>query len=173
MEQASSFTAVSGWAQVAIGATALAAAWLASRQGTPGAWLAVWLGEAVLAAAVGGGAMAWKARATRTPLVTGPGRKFALSFSPPMFFGVLLTVALFRAGLMSALPGTWLSLYGTAVMAGGAFSVRPVIAMGAACLAAGSAALFCPAEWGDGFMALGFGGLHIVFGVIIARRHGG
>src|SRR4051812_12760659 len=90
MEQASSFTAVSGWGQVAIRASALAAAWVASAQSTPRAWLFVWLGEAVLAAAVSGGAMALKARRQRTPVVTGPMRKFVLAFSPPMFFGVLL-----------------------------------------------------------------------------------
>jgi heme/copper-type cytochrome/quinol oxidase subunit 3 len=37
----------------------------------------------------------------------------------------------------------------------------------------GAAAFASPPAWGNAFMAVGFGGLHIVFGVIIARRYGG
>ena len=45
--------------------------------------------------------------------------------------------------------------------------------MGGCFMATGVAALAAPAAWGDWFMAIGFGGLHILFGIIIARRHGG
>jgi hypothetical protein len=173
MARATPFTAVSGWGEVAIGVSALAAAALASRQPTAERWLAVWLVEAAFSLAIAGAAMAWKARAAGIPLLLGPGRKFATSFTPPMFVGALLTVVLYRAGLVGALPGTWLAMYGTAVMTGGAFSVRGVVAMGFCFVAAGSVALFCPAAWGDAFMAAGFGGLHVVFGAIIARRYGG
>lgn len=173
MESASSFTAVSGWGEVVIGVTALAAAWLAALQPSAEAWLAVWLAEAGLSVAIASGAMALKARRAATPLLSGPGRKFALSFAPPMVVGAMLTAVLFRAGLVELLPGTWLALYGTAVMAGGAYSVRSVIVMGACFLALGAAALFAPAAWGGAFMAAGFGGLHLAFGAVIARRHGG
>ena len=61
MERAGSFTAVPGWGQVAVGATALAAAFLAARQPTPELWLATWLGEAIVALAIGGSAMVRKA----------------------------------------------------------------------------------------------------------------
>jgi len=30
-----------------------------------------------------------------------------------------------------------------------------------------------PAAWGHWFMAAGFGGLHIGFGLVIARKYGG
>jgi hypothetical protein len=173
MERATPFTAVSGWGEVAIGLSALAAAAIASRQPSAERWLAVWLAEAALSLAIAGGAMAWKSRAAGIPLLAGPGRKFALSFTPPIVVGALLTAALFRTGAAGALPGVWLAMYGTAVITGGAFSVRSVIAMGFSFVAAGAVALFCPPAWGDAFMAAGFGGLHIVFGVIIARRHGG
>jgi hypothetical protein len=173
MERAGSFTAVPGWGQVAVGATALAAAVLAARQATPELWLAVWLGEAIVALVIGGSAMVRKAYAVNDPILSGPGRRFGLSFLPPMVVGGLLTVALYRAGLWRALPGTWLLLYGAGFMTGGAFSVRIVPVMGICFMLAGATALFGPAGWGNWLMAAAFGGIHIVFGMIIARRYGG
>ncbi len=200
MERASGFTAVPGWGGVGMGATALIAARLASRQATPGRWLGVWLGEAVLAVAIALGAMAWKARRTATPLFSAAGRKFVLSFLPPVLAGAVLTVALFRAGAggataslqatgashatgsaaawpspgaASLLPGVWLLLYGVGVVTAGTYSVRVVPLMGACLIALGGAALFSPAAWGDAYLALGFGVLQVGFGLWIARRHGG
>jgi hypothetical protein len=173
MERAGSFTAVPGWGQVAVGATALGAALLAARQRTPELWLAVWLGEALLALTIGGSAMVRKAFAVNDPILSGPGRRFGLSFLPPMVVGGLLTVALYRAGLWHALPGTWLLLYGTGFVTGGAFSVRVVPVMGVCFMAVGAAALLGPPTWGNWLMAVGFGGLHILFGGVIARRYGG
>jgi hypothetical protein len=172
MENASAFTAISGWGQVAIGVTALLAGALAMNQ--PGRWwLAIWLLEALVAIAIGGATTGVKALAAHERLVAGPVRKFVLSFSPPAFVGAVLTVALVRTELLSALPGTWLLLYGTAVVTGGAFSVRPVPAMGACFMLLGTIALFAPAAWGDALLMAGFGVLHIAFGILIARRYGG
>jgi hypothetical protein len=173
MEQAGSFTAVPGWGGVAMGTTALAAAFWAARQSTPEAWLAIWLAEAALAATIGTLAMMRKARAANVPLLSGPARKFALGLAPPLMAGALLTLALYPAGLVTTLPGVWLLLYGTAVVTGGAFSVRPVPLMGLGFMLVGTAALFAPSAWGNLFMAAGFGGLQILFGLIIARRYGG
>lgn len=173
MERAGAFTAVPGWGGVAMGVTALAAAAIASLQSTPERWLATWLVEAAVAASIGGIAMARKARREGSPLGAGPGRKFAMAFLPALITGALLTMALGRAGDVAPLPAVWLLLYGTAVMAGGAFSVRIVPVLGACFWGFGAMALLTPAAWGDVWLAAGFGALHLVFGYLIARRHGG
>jgi hypothetical protein len=173
MERSGSFTAVPGRGGVAMGVTALGAAVLAERAHSAAAWLAIWSGAAVLAVAVGIYAIERKLRAARSPLLAAPAQKFATSLAPPILAGALLTVVLFRAGLSGVLPGLWLMLYGAGVITGGAFSVRIVPVMGICLMACGALALFAPAAWGDAFMALGFGGLQIAFGIVIARRYGG
>ena len=67
----------------------------------------------------------------------------------------------------------WLLLYGTAVACGGAYSVRPVPLLGLLFMALGAAAFGSPESWGTAYLAAGFGGLHIAFGLVIAKRHGG
>src|SRR4029077_18308583 len=107
MERAAEFTAVPGWGGVAMGITALVAAFAASRQTTPRAWLAVWLIEAFVAVAIAAPAAdshapwpipapaaATKAHRANSALFSGPGRKFLLSFAPPIVVGGLLTFAL-------------------------------------------------------------------------------
>jgi hypothetical protein len=174
MERAGSFTAVPGWGVAGIGATALATAAIAARQPTAVAWLVTWLTEAAIAIALAGLALWRKARASGVPLLSGPFRRFAFSFSMPLLAGAALTLAVFfRAGAVEPLPGLWLLLYGTAVVCGGVFSVRIVPVMGLCFMALGAATLVAPAVWGDALLAAGFGGLHIVFGVLIARRYGG
>src|SRR5260221_133184 len=173
MEGAVDSPAVPGWGGVAMGVPALVAAFAASRQTTPRAWLAVWLIEAFVAVAIAAPAAATKAHRANSALFSGPGRKFVLSFAPPIVVGGLLTFALYYAGFLPALPGGWLLLYGTAIVTGGAFSVRIVPVMGLCLMLLGGAALFTPAAWGDALMAAGFGVVQIGFGWWIARHHGG
>jgi hypothetical protein len=173
MERSAAFTAVSGWGQVALGFTALAAAAFAARQNSPSAWLRVWLGEGLLAVAIGLLACTWKANRRGLPLFSGPARKVALGLAPPLVAGAFLTFLLLHSGLQSALPATWLLLYGAGIMTGGAFSVSIVPVMGLCFMLLGGLTVLGPAAWGNWFLAAGFGGLHIIFGWIIARRHGG
>ena len=173
MERAGEFTAVPGWGGVTIGLTALGAALLAAKQSSGQAWALVWLAEAFVAVAIAAPAAATKARRVNTSLFSGPGRKFVLSFAPPIVVGALLTLALFHLGIFASLPGVWLLLYGTAIITGGAFSVRAVPIMGLCLMTLGAAALFAPQSWGNLFMAAGFGLVHIAFGVWIALRYGG
>jgi len=173
MEAAGSFTAVSGWGMVAIGVLAILVAVAASLSSTATGALTVWLASAFLSPLIMVWAMVQKAKRAKMPLLSGPGRKFLLSFSPPMIVGALLTFVLYRAGLIEAIPGVWLLLYGTAVVAGGAFSVKIVPVMGLCFMAAGVVALFSPVSWNHWILGAAFGGLHIAFGIPIARSHGG
>lgn len=183
MEGAASFTDVPGWGLVLIGLTAVGAAPLASAQPTAVRWLAVWLGEAVLGATLGSALMLRKMRhrAGPGPVLSVPARKFLLGFWPAILAGAVLTVSLADRGGMwqqgsrapEVLPGLWLLLYGVGVVTAGAFSVRAVPLMGVGFMALGTLALLVPQVPGDLLLALGFGGLQIVFGILIARRHGG
>jgi hypothetical protein len=173
MEGASSFTAVSGVGGIGMGLTALGAGILAGGPPSAGRWLLVWLSSAVVAFLIGTLAMRRKARRFKMGLLSRPGRKFALGLAPPLIVAALLTAALYRAGRLDLLPGVWLLLYGAAVTTGGAFSVRIVPAMGVCFMVLGAVALFAPPSWSNLLLAAGFGGLHVAFGAVIARRHGG
>jgi hypothetical protein len=173
MESATAFTAVSGWGGVAMGLTALVAAPFAARSATTRAWQLVWMVCAAAAFTIGAWAMARKARRAGLAVWRGAGRNFVLSLSPPLAAGVLLTSALGADLSRSTLAGLWLLLYGTGVVTGGAFSVRAVPVMGLCFMALGATALWAPAGWATAIMTVGFGGLHILFGALIARHHGG
>jgi hypothetical protein len=157
---------------MAMGVLAVAAGTLASRVPFAEGGLRIWAGTAVLSSVVGGYAIMRKARRRQESALSGPGRKFLLNFMPAVIAGAALTGALAGAGLLALLPGTWLLLYGTGVVTGGAFSVRVVPAMGLAFMALGILGLAVP-TWGQTLMVVGFGGLHLAFGAIIAWRYGG
>jgi hypothetical protein len=172
LERSRPFTAVSGAGLISMGITALLAAAIAASRPTDAEWLSTWLLAAAFAIAIGSAANVWKARTLKLS-PSGPGRQFAICLLPPLAVGGLLSVALLMAGVRELLPGLWLLLYGTGVMAAGAFSVRPVPVLGFTMLVLGAGTLFAPAAWGDALLAAGFGVAHIVFGFVIARKHGG
>jgi hypothetical protein len=173
MERAGSFTAVPGWGGFAMGISAIFTTVIAARQSSIENWLLAWFLGGIFAIALGAITMTYKARAAHQSLLSAPARKFGLSFAPPVMVGAVMTVVLYRANLAAAIPGMWLLMYGTGVVTGGAFSVRIVPVMGLCFMALGSVALFCPLSWSNAFLAAGFGGLHMLFGLIIARRYGG
>lgn len=173
MERAGSFTGVPGWGGVAMGLSAVAAAAVAHLQPTRERWILAWFVEGLLAFAIGLAAMWHKSRQRQESLFSRPGMKFVFSFAPPLLVGALLTYVLWSAGAAQVIPGTWLCLYGTGIITGGAFSVRIIPLMGIQFVLLGSISFFCPPVWSDVLLAAGFGGLHILFGLIIARRYGG
>lgn len=173
MERAGSFTAVSGTGIVIIGVIAVIAGLIADRQAAVNAWFAVWIAAAVAAVVIELTLTARKARALGLPIDSGPGRKFALAFTPTLVAGAIMTAAVTTAAPRDLLVGMWLLLYGAGVTAGGALSVPVVPVMGASFMAAGGIALLLPASQANWMMVAGFGLLHIVFGFFIARRYGG
>lgn len=143
------------------------------RAAHPGRWVAIWLVEALLAGTISAAATWAKARANGVPLFAGPGQKLVLAFAPALLAGAALTGALVAHGLEPLLPAVWFLLYGAGVTAAGTYSVRAVPVMGAAFVALGVVALFTPPAWNVYLLMIGFGGFHMGFGVLIARRHGG
>ena len=173
MERAGTFTAISGWGIAAVGVVAMLAAFVARTRPTVTWRVSTWVVTAAVCIALSLWATARKARRSELSMVSGPAQKLALAFSPAMLVGALLTVALLRLGVNDLLPAVWLLLYGTAVVAGGAFSVRIIPVMGVCFMMLGAVALFTPPAAGEWLMLAGFGVAHVVFGVQIARRHGG
>ena len=172
MERAGSFTAVPGWGGVVIGCTALLAGAIAEPVSERRAFF-IWLVESGIALLLAFVAVNLKSKRLALSLQSKAARRALLSFVPPLIAGAVLTAVLFRSGNIGVLPGLWLLLYGAAVVTGGAFSVRIVPVMGLCFMLTGVLSLASPAAYGNLFLVLGFGILHIAFGVAIARRHGG
>jgi len=174
MTRATAFTAVPGWGGVGMGATAIATAFVTGPPDDSRRWLFIWFGEAAIAIAIALVTMTIKARRIGTPLSSAaPAYRFALAFAPPLVAAIVLTPVFVTLGMTTRLPGCWLLMYGTAAATGGAAAVRVVPLMGICFMALGVVAFVAPAAWGHWLMAAGFGGLHIGFGLVIARNYGG
>ncbi len=173
MERAEPVTVISGWGIAAAGGVAFVATAATLHTPLSARWIATWIAAAVVAFAVSLGATMRKASRSETPFLSGATRRLALAFAPAMFVATVLSGALVRAGLEGLLAPVWLLLYGAAVTAAGMFSVRVIPVMGVCFVLLGTAALIAPPSFETWFMAAGFGGLHALFGVFIARRYGG
>lgn len=172
MERAAAFTAVPGYGGAIMGLSAVLFGSIASTQPTDALWLRVWIAEAAIGVAIGVVSIIIKIRGSAVALLSGPAKKFALAFAPPVLAAAALTFALTLDGAYDALPGLWLVLYGAAVIAGGSASIRLVPIMGVCFFTLGTVALAMP-QWGNHLLILGFGGVHVVFGILIGRRYGG
>ena len=173
MERSTEFTAVPGYGGVLMGVTAIGASVIAAFQDTGLMWTVAWIIEAFLAVSVGTMMMWQKSKYNQTPLNSEPAKKFARGFAPAIISAVILTILLGLSGLFQFLPTVWLALYGTAVVSGGAYSVKIVQVKGWVFIALGAFSVLVPAVYGNWLMGFGFGILNIVFGLIIAKRHGG
>jgi hypothetical protein len=173
MERSATFTAVPGVGGVMMGAVGLVAAGVASRQPTGDRWLLTWLAAAVVAAAIGLGTMTRKATRAGVTLGGANARRFAAAIAAPCLAGAALTYALWSTRTYSVMPAAWLLLYGAGVLTGGAFSVAPVRVIGALFMLLGLVSVVTPPVWGNVWLGVGFGFLHIGSGFYIARHHGG
>lgn len=183
MERSTPFTGISGKGMIVMGLIALAGGHVARLQPTQTWWMMSWLAVALSGCLAGLAAMFWKMRALEQPSVERAARRFALNMAPSVLAGVFLTQMFFELALTAFMPGMWLLLYGAGVVAGGALSVRVLPMMGAAMMALGAVTLFWTL-WGaqnyarpdvaaEAALAVGFGGMHIVSGIIVWRRYGG
>jgi hypothetical protein len=175
MERAGAFTTIPGWGGFWVGVTAIAAAVYAHRfiDTDPRTWMLLWLGEAVLAAILAALAMARKAQRANVPFNSPAARRFFVSYFAPIIAGAAMTYVLDGIGAWTALPAMWLLLYGASFVSSGAYSIRVVPVMGICFMLLGIAACFVPFVAGNALLGAGFGGIHIVFGLIIARSYGG
>ena len=156
-----------------MGLIAITAAVVAARQPSPDRWLGTWLGAAAVAVVIGVIAMSRKARHAGATLTGTTARRFALGLAAPLVAGAAITYDLWAVRNFSVMAPAWLLLYGAGVLTGGIFSVPVVRAIGICFMAIGIAAIATPPEWGNAWLAIGFGGLHVIFGGYIYRKHGG
>lgn len=166
---AATLVAVPGSAGMAMGAVGLFAATLANTPALRGHWLPLWLTAAVIAGAVGGSLVLRQSSLRGLGLSGTPMRKFLLCLLPPLFAGAALTAVHVVSGNLRAVPGTWLLLYGCALMAASALTTRLVATLGGLFAVLGLTALALPAEWQNLALGIGFGGLHVLFGILIGR----
>lgn len=171
MERAAGFTSIPGWGGFAIGLSAIAAGTIAHEY--QHLWLSVWLGEALVALLIGFTSMYRKAKRAGVSFTAPAARRFFSSYFAPLIAGAALTVVLARNGWFAALPAVWLLLYGASFISSGTFSIPVVPVMGICFMLLGLAACFTPLAVGNLLLLAGFGGLHVIFGWIIARRYGG
>lgn len=183
MERSSPFTGISGKGMVIMGLIALIGGYVAQQHQTRDWWLFTWLAVACGGCLVGLIATWMKMRGHERPSAIRAARRFAFNLAPAVLAGVFLTEMFYELGLKAFMPGMWLLLYGTGVVAGGALSVRVLPVMGGLLMTLGAATLFwtlwgaksfaMPDAMAETAMALGFGGLHIITGLIVHFRYGG
>jgi hypothetical protein len=168
IEAASAF-AVPGIAGIAMGAVGLVATVLTSLPGLAARWLEIWVAAAVAASVLGVLLVARQ----RFILYRGPARKFVLSLCPSLLAGAVLTIVFWQTGQTALVPGMWLLLYGCAVLSASmmtsAAMIRLIAMMGALFVVYGLVAFELPPRWHNFTLGLGFGGLHLVFGILIGR----
>ena len=173
MERATAFTSIPGRGGIVIGLTAIGTTVLAHPYAGTRRWLLIWLAEAVVATLIAGTTMFLKARRAGVSFNSTPSRRFFSSYFAPILAGAALTYVLGVGGLYAALPAVWLLLYGASFVSSGAFSIPVVPVMGLCFMLLGIAACFVGPPVANALLGAGFGGLHLVFGYVIARRYGG
>ena len=173
MSRATTFTAVPGKGMVLMGIIAVAASVVALNSIGTNIWIVAWLGAVLVAPVIGFVALVRKARRTGTSLRSGVGQKFIVSFSSCMVVGLALSIGVWRVDQVALLPAIWMLMYGAGTVTGGALSIKVIPLMGTLFIVFGVGALFTSPFWGNVLMAVTFGGLHLIFGSIIARYYGG
>lgn len=161
--------AVPGSAGLILGTIALLATALCLAPELHKFWVAIWLSAALLGAVLGSTLIVRESSLRDLRLHGTPLLKFALCLSPSLGAGLVMTAVHWFGGNLHAIPGTWLLLYGCALLAASAATTTIIAALGMLFVLFGLAALLLPDEWQLLMLGAGFGGLHIIFGLLIGR----
>ncbi len=166
---------VPGMAAIVMGVIGLTAAGITARWGSR--WLETWILAGMAAFLLGGAIVARQATGRGAVRYLGPLKKFLLCLCPQLFAAAVLTFVLWRAGMARFLPGMWLLLYGCAVLSAStvmsARITRLAGAMGSLFVAIGALTFALPQSLQAHMLGLGFGVLHLVYGLLIRRvNHG-
>lgn len=165
--------AVPGSAGIVLGAIGLMAAALCAVPRLHNYWVGIWLGAALLGAVVGSILIVRESSLRDLRLAGTPLRKFALCLVPSIGAGLVMTAVHWYGGNLHAIPGTWLLLYGCALVAASAATTRVIAALGALFILFGLSALLLADAFQVLMLGAGFGGLHIIFGLLIRRMSHG
>jgi len=165
--------AVPGSAGVSMGMVGLGAAVLTSTPAFRPHWLLCWLSAAAVASLAGGVILARQASLQGFTLFGAPVRKLVLGLAPGLLAGAALTLVHWQAGNLHAIPGTWLLLYGCALISASASTTRVVGILGGLFALTGLITFWLPDDLLTVALGAGFGGLHLLFGILIGRRDRG
>jgi Na+/melibiose symporter-like transporter len=165
--------AVPGSAGIVLGAIGLLAMALCLAPGLSKYWLGIWLGAALIGAVAGSILIVRESSLRDLRLAGTPLLKFALYLSPSLGAGLVMTAVHWYGGNLHAIPGTWLLLYGCALVTASAATTRVIATLGALYILFGLAALLLADDLQIWILGAGFGGLHIVFGFLIRRMSHG
>ena len=168
---AAGLLAVPGSAGIAMGAVGVLAALLVALKVVAVPWLEIWLIAGLVAVAAGTALMVYQVGSRGTALYRGPLRKFLMCLCPPLLVGAVLTWQLWLHGQSTLIPGVWLLMYGCAVMAASTLTRRALAVMGALLAVLGVIALQVPVIDQNAVLGVGFGGLHLLFGMLIGGRN--
>ncbi len=184
MERSTKYSTLSGLSGVLIGLSAIAAVLVTSRTlharhdshqplaaSYPSLGL-LWLLELALAVGIEFACNKRRAGAIGKRVASPLGAHILVAAGPAFVAALTLTAFFALHGLAAVVWGIWMLTYGLAICAVGLFSVRPVSYLGAAFVLAGAVTLLLPAQWQLAMMGLTFGGFHIVYGVLMGRKHG-
>lgn len=161
--------AVPGSAGIVLGTIALLAAALCLAPELHKYWLEIWLSAALLGAVLGSILIVRESSLRDLRLVGTPLLKFALCLAPSLGAGLVMTAVHWFGGNLHAIPGTWLFLYGCALLTASAATTRVIAALGAMFVLFGLVALLLPDDLQILMLGAGFGGLHIIVGILIGR----
>jgi hypothetical protein len=165
--------AVPGSAGIVLGTIGLLAMALCLAPGLSKYWLGIWLGAALIGAVAGSILIVRESSLRDLRLAGTPLLKFALYLSPTLGAGLVMTAVHWYGGNLHAIPGTWLLLYGCALVTASAATIRIIATLGALYILFGLAALLLADDLQIWILGAGFGGLHIVFGFLIRRMSHG